>query len=251
MATDDVSDALVDESVHRLLALGGGPQMARLAAARLLARLTPARAAALLQAVIERARRGDAESSAALPAFTQALDREAASIPHVASLRRLALANAHDDAAALFTWGEPSQALAPEAAKRADAKLFTNTLGHMKTQARLTTNPDQLARLATASDPAVIRNVLLNPRLTEALVVRIAARRPARPEPLLEIWRSPRWAARPAVRKALVFNPYFPPEVAARIVPLLTRADLLELRRDHGLPEALRAQAEHLLSGDR
>ena len=134
-----------------------------------------------------------------------------------------------------------------DAAKRADAKLFTQSLGHMKTQARLTKNPDQLARLAVASNAEVVRNVLINPRLTEDIVVRIAARRPARPEPLLEIWRSAKWSSRPTVRRALAFNPYFPPEVGTKIVPLLSVSDLKELSRDNFVHPALKEQAIALL----
>ena len=125
---------------------------------------------------------------------------------------------------------------------RAGAEHLTD-----KQQARLTRDPDVLSRLATVSNPAVLRNVLLNPRLTEPLVVRIAARRPARPEPLVEIWKTPRWSVRHAVRRALVFNPYLPPEVGAKIVPLLNASDLRELVADTGLLPALRQQAARLL----
>jgi hypothetical protein len=93
----------------------------------------------------------------------------------------------------------------------------------------------------------VVRNALLNPRLTEPLVVRMAARRPARPEPLVEIWSSPRWTARHAVRRALVFNPYLPPDVGAKIVPLLNSTDLAELAADSSVHPSLREQAARLL----
>ena len=73
-------------------------------------------------------------------------------------------------------------------------------MARRRSQARLTRNPDQLARFAVASNPDVVRNVLINPRLTDDGVVRIAARRPARPEPLIEIWHSPRWGSRPRGR---------------------------------------------------
>ncbi len=97
------------------------------------------------------------------------------------------------------------------------------------------------------SNALVIREVLKNPRLTEPLVVRIASRRPARPEPLVEIWRS-RWSTRPAIRRALAFNPYLPPDVGAKILPLLARADLGELKSDASVHPVLREQASRLLS---
>ena len=81
-------------------------------------------------------------------------------------------------------------------------RAFTQSLGHLKQQARGSRGTRTCSRAwpPSATRPC-IRNALLNPRLTEPLVVRIAARRPARPEPLVEIWRSPR-AGRRATRCA-------------------------------------------------
>jgi hypothetical protein len=76
----------------------------------------------------------------------------------------------------------------------------------------------------------------------------MAARRPARPEPLVEIWKS-RWFSRHAVRRALVFNPYLPPEVGVKIVPLLSASDLEELAADFSVHATLREQASRLLAG--
>ena len=82
----------------------------------------------------------------------------------------------------------------------------------LKTKARTTRDRDTLTKLAAASHPLIIRNVLLNPMVTEPMVVRMAARRPTRPEPLTEIWLSPRWCAQHAVRRADV-----DPDLGARV----------------------------------
>ena len=50
----------------------------------------------------------------------------------------------------------------------------------------MTRNPDELSRFAVASNPAVIRGVLKNPRLTEDLVVRIAEQSVNTPAALLQ-----------------------------------------------------------------
>ncbi|MBK7858298.1 MAG: hypothetical protein IPJ65_06685 [Archangiaceae bacterium] len=236
------------EIALHLRSLAGGEDVTRLAAARLLARLSPMDATELLHEVIALARDGFEPARASLSAFTRALEREAAQMPYAAQLKRVAALSDQREVETLFVDDrQPAQQYNVDAAKRADARLFTQSLGHMKTQARLTRNPDQLARLAVASNPEVVRNVLINPRVTEALVVRIAARRPARPEPLVEIWHSARWASRPAVRRALAFNPYLPPDVGTKIVPLLSLADLRELSRDNSVHPALRDQAKALL----
>lgn len=231
----------------RLHGLSGGAEILRKAAARELARYDPLDANELVSHLIFLARSGWEPATHVLSAFVSALALEASQIPYADALRRLAQVQSLPTVADLFADGPARQELDAGAAAKADAKAFTNSLGHMKQQARLTRDPDVLARLATVSDPSVIRNALLNPRLTEPLVVRMAARRPARPEPLVEIWKSPRWSARHSVRRALVFNPYLPPEVGAKIVPLLNATDLAELAADSSVHPSLREQAGRLL----
>lgn len=234
--------------VRRLVVLAGGDEVRRKAAARVLAELEPTDAATLLQEVQRLARQGLAEASEAMAAFSRALELEADEIPHVRLLRRAAELAGAQSVELLFSEGEAAMAYDATAAARADAKLFSQPLGVLKSRARLTQNPDEMARFAVASNAAVVRELLRNARLTEDVVVRIAARRPARPEPLVEIWRSERWTTRPAVRRALAFNPYLPVEVGARIVPLLSQADLKELARDSSVHASLREQAKTLLS---
>ncbi|QSQ23821.1 hypothetical protein JY651_02210 [Pyxidicoccus parkwayensis] len=236
-------------TVARFLhALSGGPEVRRKAAARELARRDPLDANELVGDLISLARGGWAPASCVLPDFMAALEQEAEHIPHVEALRRLAHVQSLDAVADLFAQGPAQMEMDADAAARADANAFSQSLGHLKQQARLTKDPDTLSRLATVSNPSVLRNVLINPRLTEDLVVRIAARRPARPEPLIEIWKSPRWSVRHGVRRALVLNPYLPPEIGAKIVPLLSATDLRELVASSNLHPALREQASRLLA---
>jgi hypothetical protein len=221
--------------------------MVRKAAARLLAKLDPTEATELLHELIAMTRMGHEHARCVLPAFTRALEMEGSTIPYAAEFMRVAALMEQRDVADLMASGAPMREYNLDAARRADAKLFTQSLGYLKQKARVTTNPDELARLSVASDPSVVRNVLVNPRTTEALVVRIAARRPARPEPLEEIWTSARWSVNAAVRRALVFNPYLPPAVGSKIVPLLAAVDLQEVVDDGSVHPLLREQAARLL----
>jgi hypothetical protein len=234
-------------AIERLHALSGGDQMVRKAAARLLATLDPTEVTELLHELIALTRMGDEHARCVLPAFTRALEMEESSIPYAAEFLRVAALMEQKDVEDLLRSGAPMREYDLDAARRADAKLFSQSLGYLKQKARITTNPDELARLAVASDPSVVRNVLVNPRTTEALVVRIAARRPARPEPLTEIWKSPKWSVNAAVRRSLVFNPYLPPQVASKIVPLLAVPDLELLHAAASLHPLLREQAARLL----
>lgn len=233
--------------VRRIVVLSGGDEVRRKAAARVLAELDPTDAATLLHEIQVLARKGRRDAAEAMHAFSRALELEADAIPHVELLRRAASLTGTQTVELLFSEGEAAAAYDATAAARADAKLFNQPLGVLKSRARLTQNPDEMARFAVASNAAVVRELLRNARLTEDLVVRIAARRPARPEPLVEIWRSDRWTTRPAVRRALAFNPYLPVEVGARIVPLLSKADLTELSKDSSVHASLREQALTLL----
>lgn len=236
--------------IARLHGLAADPEIARKAAARELARRDPVDATVLLSQVMALSHQGAGDASCVLGAFAAALTVEADQIPFAAALRRVADLQDQDEVAALFADGPARKELDLDAAARADARLFSMSLGHLKQAARLTRNPDQLSKLAMASHPHIVQNALRNARLTEALVVRIASRRPARPEPLLEIWKS-RWSTRHEVRRALVFNPYTPPKLAAKIVPLLNRVDWAELAQDASVHESLRAQAAALLARTR
>jgi hypothetical protein len=232
---------------RRLHAFSDHAEIMRKAAARELAARHPVDATELIHHLLELSSRGSEPARCALRAITAALSLEAAGLPEASELRRMAQTQSLAGVAALFAQGPARKEMDADAAARADARAFTESLGHLKQKARSTRDPDQLSRLAMATNPSVVRNALLNPRLTEDLVVRIAARQPARPEPLLEIWRSPRWSARPGVRRALVFNPYLPPEIGAKIVPLLAAPELQELARTESLHPALREQARLLL----
>jgi hypothetical protein len=236
----------VRQLIRRLDVLGGGHEVLRRAAARMLGELDPPRATDLLSTVMRLSVERWGPAMRVLPAFMRALEDDGDLIPHLHTLRQVAALYEQDEVTFVFSEGRPVQEYDSDAAARADAKLFTLPLGVLKSRARLTRNPDELSRLAVASNASVIREVLKNPRLTEALVVRIAARRPARPEPLAEIWRSTRWNMQPAVRRALVFNPYLSPEVGVKIVPLMALPDLKELATDRNVHLSVRELAGRL-----
>jgi len=121
--------------------------------------------------------------------------------------------------------------------------LHTLTLGERKSAAR-SLDRDVLNRVGYDLDPAVIRQLLRNPRLTEVDVITIAARRPNSPEVLEEIGRAPKWASRQAVRIALVRNPYTPPRVAISLIPMLLVQDLRDVIFDSNIHQEVRASAQ-------
>ena len=121
------------------------------------------------------------------------------------------------------------------------------TLGERKSLAR---SPNRRAfdKLLADPHPLVLRQLLENPRLTEDDVVRIAARRPARPEVALSLARSPRWLRRPRVRMALLLNPGSPPSVVMPLLAACTRGELVEIVHSADSNKVLRATACELLA---
>jgi hypothetical protein len=116
------------------------------------------------------------------------------------------------------------------------------TLGHKKSLAR-GRRRDVLQRLLRDPDASVLQILLGNPRLTESDVVGVAARRPTTAAAQRAIFASERFISRYNVKRALVLNPYTPSDLAARLVPLLTLADLAEIANDPSLPEQVRQAA--------
>ncbi len=120
------------------------------------------------------------------------------------------------------------------------------TLGHRKWLAR-DTNRDVLARLLQDPEPAVMPNLLRNPRITERDVVLLAARRPVDPKVLQHIFDSPRWIPRYAIKRALVLNPYSPTSISIRLLGLLTSRDQRLVQGISNLPRSVQHTAAKLL----
>jgi molybdopterin-guanine dinucleotide biosynthesis protein A len=140
--------------------------------------------------------------------------------------------------------GARSEALAAEI--RPDPRVTGRTLGERKWMARRS-NPDLIDRLLFDPDPAVLKNLLVNPRVTEREVVRIAAHRPGFADVLRAVAQSPRFGTRERVRRALARNPYTPSDVAINILPFLSDPDLREAAGDGALHVATREAATAIL----
>lgn len=104
-------------------------------------------------------------------------------------------------------------------------------------------DPAALERLLLDPDPIVIRHLLANPRVTEPLVVRLAARRPIAASTLREIERSRRFGGRPRVRVALACNPYCPTDLAIALLGGLPLARVRAIARDETLHAETRRHA--------
>lgn len=224
---------------RRLLALEEGPVRAR-AAGRALGALEPEAAAETISALVASA--GSGGGSAVVAAVGQAvLDPQAGLAYHwLAGVYASATERGLEEVRGMLLAPAP-QRLWQEPLDKADPRLAHLTLGHKKSLARVHRDPDLLARLAAEGEPVVVRELLRNPQLTEPFALRIASRRPCRPETLRCLWQERRWRTRPAVLGALVRNPYLEPEVALKILPSLPAGELEEIAADGTLHPLLRA----------
>jgi hypothetical protein len=145
-----------------------------------------------------------------------------------------------------------SPSRAPPAPSAAEARVpdygtgRTLTLGERKALARRPTRK-AMEKLFADPHPMVIRTLLVNPKVVEDDVVRLAARRPVESGVLAEVARSPRWAHRVRVRIAIVLNPDTPLELSIPLLALLVRPELELVSSASSLAPALRAAALDLL----
>lgn len=145
--------------------------------------------------------------------------------------------------------------LEPPPAKKAEAHALQRpplhkdreiTLGERRAWAR---KHDRavLARLLFDPDPGVVANLLNNPRITEADVLRVASRRPTVAPVLQTVFRHARWGRTRPVQMALVLNPYTPVDTACGLVGLLDRESVRKVRRDLAVHPVVRTTAAIIL----
>lgn len=120
------------------------------------------------------------------------------------------------------------------------------TVGERRSLAR-STQRKVIERLLRDPHPLVLRQLLINPRLTEDDIVRLVARRPLHSALVSVVAESPRWLRRPRVRMALLLNPGTPEPVSMPLLAVCTRCELLEVVHGVDAPLALRSSAQELL----
>jgi hypothetical protein len=168
----------------------------------------------------------------------QRLREEAAGDGHLALERVLRTPVSHEEPADVVP--DPDKVKAPDYGKGRPL-----TLGERKSLARRP-DRDMMAKLLLDPHPEVIRRLLANPRLTEDDVVRLASKRPCRPDVLTEIAQS-KWAHRARVRLSIVLNPSTPAEISGPVASLLVRQELKLVAETTSVPRTLRALClEHL-----
>ncbi len=109
-------------------------------------------------------------------------------------------------------------------------------------------SPAVLTALRDDPSPAVIRALLDNQRLTEALLLPLAAKATARPQVLDVIAADPRWGRRYPIRLALCRNPQSPLRAVLPSLPDLRRQDLVAVLEVTELSSVVHRQARRCLA---
>ena len=86
--------------------------------------------------------------------------------------------------------------------------------------------PAVIASLRHDPTPRVVAALLENPRLTEGLLMPLAAGEKSAPQVLALLASSPRWSGRQALRYALCRNPATPIPSALAMLPMLGKREL-------------------------
>ena len=123
------------------------------------------------------------------------------------------------------------------------------TLGERKSLARRP-NRKVLESVLADPHPAVIKNLLRNPKLIERDVMVLASRRPNYEDVLQQIYESPKWSTRYKVKLALARNPYTPPTISLKLVPMLLRQHLVEMLDDRNLHPSVLVACKRFLEGE-
>jgi hypothetical protein len=210
-------------------------------------RLAPAELLDFLSEVAAGAKRRSLAHLVALEAASAAVLASLAFPPRyelLAEVYRLAREADEGDVLDLLRSARPERGPLSARQVKGDPDLTRLSLGQRKAMAR---GHDRLRleRLLLDPETPVIENLLKNPNLVEADLVRLASRRPVTAEVLRVIFDS-RWGKRYRVRLALVYNPYTPTELALKLVPSLLARDRRRVAADGHLHPLVREAARRV-----
>ena len=136
-----------------------------------------------------------------------------------------------------------------EAEKLVRLRMSEITLGERVTLARIASR-GLIAGLRSEDDPAVLKALAGNPRVTEADVLEILARPGVPPEFLGWLADQSAWAQRGAPRGMLTRHPRTPTASALRLVGKLAERQLEDLASDEAAPRLVRVAALRRLGVD-
>lgn len=141
---------------------------------------------------------------------------------------------------------EPASTGADDERAVSDGSGRELSVGERRALARRPTRR-QLERLLSDPHPLVLETLFQCPTLTEADVLRVITKRPARLAAIETLADSPRWLARPSVRMALIQNPGCPQNITLPLLSTCLREDLVSVLEATTLHPTVRNAARETL----
>ncbi len=140
----------------------------------------------------------------------------------------------------------PARSVSDDGEVFEDHRLREITLGEKKSLAR-SRDRDFINRILHDQHPDVIHNLLQNPYITIKEVIRIASKRPTSQQVLWKVYRNTHWINYYSVKKALVNNPYSPPQISLSLLHFMLEQDLAEVAESMDLHPKVQQAAQDVL----
>lgn len=214
------------------------------AVAGVLAGLPPVEVVMIASTLARRAR-DQVSAATTVAAVGRALSKGLLDAELVAACLEAARSRADRVVEAMFATGPALREYDRNEEAFTDKKMNALPLGMRRTLTR-SRDIDQLARLAHDQDPRVIRELLINPRLTEREALIVASRRPTH-ERILEQVLASRFGNRARIRAAVAHNPYAPLTLAVRAMTGLSTVQLKAIADDDKVGDDVRRHARSLV----
>lgn len=103
-----------------------------------------------------------------------------------------------------------------------------------------------IRRMLLEKDPIVIKNLLLNPLITEKEVLKIVSNRPNTEKIIKVIYASDKWIKNYSVKEAIIKNPYSPFRIALLLLFSMNIKELQQIKNDGTLHPEIRMEAKRL-----
>lgn len=154
-------------------------------------------------------------------------------------VKNFASSNGINEIVSILENFEPAQSLEKDIGMVENLGMEDVPLGVKKSLAKKI-DKRLLNRLVHEQDPTVIEILLRNPSLVELDVMKIVTKRPTSQLVIKQVFLERRWISRYTIKRAIVLNPYSPPNISIALLPFLRKGHLHEVTQDLSLHEMVR-----------
>jgi hypothetical protein len=154
-------------------------------------------------------------------------------------LKNFASSNNMNEIACILENFEPAQSIEKDIGTVENLGMEEVPLGVKKSLAKKI-DKRLLNRLVYEQDPSVIQILLQNPTLVEHDVMKIVTKRPTSKLVIKQVFLDRKWISRYTIKRAIVLNPYSPPNISIALLPFLSKVHLIEVAQDLSLHEMVR-----------